>query len=185
MIWLTRQFSTGYAQEPALKRSYLEYYQQPVELLQRLIQFDTTNPPGNERDCMDFVAGLQHAAGIETYQFARSPQRPNLVARLPGTGKSSPLLLYGHMDVVTVENQVWKHPPFEGCLEGGYVWRRGALDMKGCVSMMLLAILRAAIDQSPLPGDVILAVVSDEEAGGDFGARYLVEEHGALFNGVK
>jgi len=168
-----------------LGNSYDTYYQQPVELLRRLIQFDTTNPPGNECDCIGFIAGLLEEHGIETRIYARAPERPNLVARLPGTGESSPLLLYGHVDVVTVENQKWTYPPFEGQQVGEYIWGRGAIDMKGCVSMMLLAMLRARINKTNLPGDVILAVVSDEEAGGIFGARYLVEEFPDLFRGAR
>lgn len=178
-------FSRGDGKERALERTYLEFSEHPVELLQRLIQFDTTNPPGNECDCITFIAGLLQEHGIETHLFARTPQRPNLVARLPGCGATSPLLLYGHVDVVTVENQDWRYPPFEGRQEDGYIWGRGALDMKGCLSMMLLALLRAAREQARLPGDVILAVVCDEEAGGVFGARYLVEQHPGLFEGVR
>lgn len=160
-------------------------YLDPVALLQGLIQFDTSNPPGNEHDCIAFIAGLLREHGIEPLLFARTPQRPNLVAKLPGSGDASPLLLYGHADVVSVLNQDWTYPPFEGRLQDGFIWGRGALDMKGGLSMMLTAFLRAKDEGIQLPGDVILAVVSDEEAGGVFGARFLVEEHPDLFHGVR
>jgi acetylornithine deacetylase/succinyl-diaminopimelate desuccinylase-like protein len=160
-------------------------YRQPWQLLQRLIQFDTTNPPGNESACISFINELLVAAGIETKIVSRSPERPNLIARLTGRGDKPPLLLYGHVDVVTTANQQWTHPPFSGALVDGFVWGRGALDMKGGVAMMLAACLRAKAESLALPGDVILAILSDEEAGGDFGARFLVEEHAELFDGVR
>jgi len=160
-------------------------YQHPVKLLQRLIRFDTTNPPGNEAPCIAFVHELLKEAGIESSVLARAPERPNLVARLKGGGAAPPLLLYGHVDVVTTANQEWRYPPFEGTVADGFVWGRGALDMKGGVAMMLAAFLRAKAENTALPGDVILAVVSDEETTGDFGARFLVEEHPDLFEGVR
>jgi acetylornithine deacetylase/succinyl-diaminopimelate desuccinylase-like protein len=157
----------------------------PAPLLQRLIRFDTTNPPGNEAECIGFIDRLLRDAGFQTTIQAKTPSRANLLARVKGEGISPPLLLYGHVDVVTAANQTWSHPPFEGRQAGGYIWGRGALDMKGGVAMMLAAVLQAKTDGSPLPGDVVLAIVSDEEAGGDFGARYLVEDHPELFRGVR
>jgi acetylornithine deacetylase/succinyl-diaminopimelate desuccinylase-like protein len=166
-------------------REQTAIYQRPEALLQNLIRFDTTNPPGNEEACITYVNKLLTEAGFETILLARDPARPNLVTRLTGQGQAPPLLLYGHVDVVTTANQVWQHPPFEGKLVDGYIWGRGALDMKGGVAMMLAALLRAKAEKLALPGDVILALVSDEEAGGDYGARYLVESHAALFEGVR
>jgi acetylornithine deacetylase/succinyl-diaminopimelate desuccinylase-like protein len=159
-------------------------YQRPAELLQRLIQFDTTNPPGNESECIAFIYSLLTEAGIESKVFAKTPERPNLIARLSGRGNAPPLLLYGHVDVVTTQNQEWREPPFEGKLVDGFIWGRGALDMKGGVAMLLSAFLRAKAEGPELPGDVVLAVVSDEEAGGDLGAKFLVEQHPNLFDGI-
>jgi acetylornithine deacetylase/succinyl-diaminopimelate desuccinylase-like protein len=167
------------------KDSTSSIYQRPVELLQRLIQFDTTNPPGNEAECISFINGLLTETGIETTILAQTPERPNLVARLHGQGSASPLLLQGHVDVVTTENQEWQYPPFEGRIADGFVWGRGALDMKGGVAMMLAAFLRAKAEGLELPGDVILTLLSDEEAGSDLGAKYLVENHPDVFDGVR
>ena len=136
-------------------------------------------------ECITFINGLLTEAGVETTILAKTPERPNLIARLPGQGCASSLLLYGHVDVVTTENQQWQHPPFEGKVMGGFVWGRGALDMKGGVAMMLAAFLRAKTEDLKLPGDVILAIVSDEEAGGDLGSKYLVENHADLFDGIR
>jgi acetylornithine deacetylase/succinyl-diaminopimelate desuccinylase-like protein len=162
-----------------------QIHQHPAELLQNLIRFDTTNPPGNERPCIEYINGLLKDAGIETTLVAKIPQRPNLVARIKGEGKVPPLLLYGHVDVVTVENQKWQQPPFEANIVDGFLWGRGALDMKSGVAMMLAAFLKSRIEKAPLPGDVIFCAVADEEAGGDFGSRFLVNEHAGLFKDVK
>ncbi|HWH45601.1 MAG TPA: M20/M25/M40 family metallo-hydrolase [Thermoleophilaceae bacterium] len=160
-------------------------HERPAELLSRLIRFDTTNPPGAERECLAFVDGLLREAGIETRTVAKDPARPNLIARLPGAGKAPPLLLQGHVDVVTTEGQDWSHPPFGGETADGFVWGRGALDMKGAVAMMTASVLRAKANGVEPPGDVVLCLMSDEEAGSDLGARFLVEEHPELFEGIR
>lgn len=160
-------------------------YERPAEILQNLIRFDTTNPPGNEAECIAYVDHLLTQADIETITLAKAPNRPNLLARLPGQGNAPPLLLYGHADVVTTVGQKWTHPPFEGKIVDGYVWGRGALDMKGGIAMMLAALLRAKAQGLVPAGDVVLGVLSDEEAGGDYGAQYLVDEHPGQFKGIR
>ncbi len=156
-----------------------------VELLRDLLRFDTTNPPGNEGECIAYVQRLIEEAGAETRIVARDDARPNLIARVRGSGEAPPLLLYGHVDVVTTSGQEWTHPPFAGELVDGWVWGRGALDMKGGVAMMIDAFVRAARRDIRPRGDLVLAVLSDEENGGDFGARFLAREHADLFEGVK
>ena len=112
----------------------------PVELLRDLLRFDTTNPPGAERACIEHVQGVLATAGVESELYALDPERPNLVARLPGSDGGSPLLLYGHVDVVPTAGQQWTHPPFAAEVVDGVVWGRGALDMKGGVSMMVTGV---------------------------------------------
>jgi len=155
-----------------------------VEVLQRLLRFDTTNPPGNERECIDWIRGLLEELGCEVRIVARDPERPNLIARVAGRGASAPLLLQGHVDVVAARGE-WRHGPFAGEVHDGYIWGRGALDMKGGVAMMLAAFMRAVAAPTPPPGDVILCVLCDEEAGSDLGASFLVSEHAELFDGVR
>lgn len=157
----------------------------PVDLLQALLRYDTTNPPGNEGPAIAYLHDLLSVAGIDVQILGRDPQRPNLVARLAGQGRAAPLLLYGHIDVVTTQGQDWQYPPFEGQIADGFVWGRGALDMKGGLAMLVAAFLQAKAENLPLAGDVILAVVSDEEALGDQGAQYLVDQHADLFEGVR
>jgi acetylornithine deacetylase/succinyl-diaminopimelate desuccinylase-like protein len=156
----------------------------PVELLQQMLRFDTTNPPGAERECIEWARGLLEELGCEVRIVAKDDERPNLIARLPGRGDAAPLLLQGHVDVVPVDGE-WAHPPFDGEVADGYVWGRGALDMKGGVTMMLAAFMRAKASGLEPPGDVILCMLSDEEAGGGAGARFLVEDHPELFEGVE
>jgi acetylornithine deacetylase/succinyl-diaminopimelate desuccinylase-like protein len=163
----------------------MDIHENPAALLQNLIRFDTTNPPGNEAPCIAYIDGLLREYGFETTVVGKTPERPNVIARLAGSGEAAPLLIYGHVDVVPTTGQQWTHPPFAGELIDGYVWGRGALDMKGGVAMMLSAVLRAKAEGITPPGDVIVAFVSDEEAGGEYGARYLVEEHADLFEGIQ
>lgn len=157
----------------------------PVDVLRSLIRFDTSNPPGNEAACVDFVRDLLEDAGCETSTYAADPARPNLVARLRGRDDSAPVLLQGHVDVASTTGQAWTRPPFDGLVEDGFVWGRGALDMKGGLAMMIAAVVRAKLEHTSLAHDVVFAVLSDEESGGALGARFLVDERPDLFRGVR
>jgi len=160
-------------------------YTHPAEILKNLIRHNTVNPPGNEAACINYIKGLLDWAGVQNTIVAGEPSRPNLVARLPGRGSAPPLLMYGHIDVVTTANQKWRLNPFVGEELDGYVWGRGALDMKGGIAMMMAAMMRAKSDGLVPPGDVLLAVLSDEENRSTFGAEYLVTSQAQLFQGVK
>jgi acetylornithine deacetylase/succinyl-diaminopimelate desuccinylase-like protein len=166
-----------------------DIYKRPVELLQQLIRFDTTNPPGNERACIEYIDGLLKDAGIKTQLLYKDKNRPNLVARLAGKplkeGGASPLLLFGHVDVVHPGTGPWTYPPFEGKIANGFIWGRGALDMKGAIAMMVSALIKAKAEHVELSGDVILCVLSDEEEGGEYGSKFLVENHAHLFEWVR
>ncbi len=158
-------------------------HRRPVDLLSRLIQFDTSNPPGDEHECIDWIADRLADYGIDSETYARDPDRPSLLARQRG-GDAPALLLYGHVDVVPTDGQQWTHPPFDGVVEAGHVWGRGALDMKGGVAMLLSAFLRAAAEDVDLAGDLVLCLLADEEGGGDAGAGFLVDQHPGIFEGI-
>ncbi|HXM57050.1 MAG TPA: M20/M25/M40 family metallo-hydrolase [Candidatus Dormibacteraeota bacterium] len=128
---------------------------------------------------------LLRDADVETCVLAADPERPNLVARVPGRGDAPPVLLYAHVDVVPATGQRWSRPPFGGELADGCVWGRGAVDMKGGLAAMLAAVLRLREEGDAPAGDVVLAVVADEEAGGRVGARFLVERHRERFAGIR
>jgi acetylornithine deacetylase/succinyl-diaminopimelate desuccinylase-like protein len=160
-------------------------YQNPAQILQKLIRFDTTNPPGNETECIRYIYEVLTGAGFDPIMLGKVPERQNMVLRVPGKGAAAPLMMCGHADVVTTEDQTWQVPPFEGIIKDGFVWGRGALDMKGALAMMLSALLRLKQEGVTPPGDLVFAVVSDEENGGIFGAKYLTEEHAGLFEGIE
>jgi acetylornithine deacetylase/succinyl-diaminopimelate desuccinylase-like protein len=155
-----------------------------VELTRDLIQLDTTNPPGQEDIAVELIERVLDEAGIASARYENARGRSNLVARLKGRGEAPPFLLQGHVDVVTTVNQDWAHRPFGGEIVDGYLWGRGALDMKGGVAMMVSAVLRAQA-KGGAPGDLVLAVLADEEAGGHQGAKFLVDKHPELFTGIK
>lgn len=161
-----------------------QFAQSPETLLQALIRFDTSNPPGNESQCIGFIKELLTDAGMNSTILAKSPDRPNLLARMPGQGIAPPLLLYGHLDVVPVSGQNWVHPPFSGEIIDGTVWGRGAIDMKGGIAMMLAALLRLQQEGFTPAGDLIFLGLCDEEVGGAFGAQFIAENHADLLAGV-
>jgi acetylornithine deacetylase/succinyl-diaminopimelate desuccinylase-like protein len=142
-----------------------------------LLRLDTTNPPGDERKAADYIAGVLAKEGIEHRIFESDPGRASIVARLRGNGKKAPLLLNGHLDVVPADPEHWTHPPFEAVEADGYIWGRGAVDMKNMVTMSLMSIVLAKRTGIALDRDVIFAGVADEEAGSNKGALFLVEEH--------
>ena len=149
-----------------------------VELLQRLIRANTVNPPGNERALQEQLRELLAEAGFECELLAAEPERPNLIARLRGTGEGPTLTLLGHVDTVRADPDEWSLDPWSGELADGMVWGRGALDMKGQVACELAAYLRLARDGwRPAAGELLLVLTVDEEAGGELGARWLCENH--------
>lgn len=145
--------------------------------LRTLVRFDTTNPPGNEGPAIDWLAARLGEVGI-TSTIVRSEERPNLVARIEGTGEGGgPLLLAGHVDVVPVDREHWSCDPFAAEERGGYLYGRGTLDMKYVVTQALTAFRAIAMSGRRPDRDIIFCAVSDEEAGCTHGSRYLVEEH--------
>jgi acetylornithine deacetylase/succinyl-diaminopimelate desuccinylase-like protein len=158
-------------------------------ICRELIRIDTTNlgdhsGPG-ERAAAEYVAGLLSEAGAEPAIFESHPKRSSLVARIPGEDPSRPaLLIHGHLDVVPANAGDWTRHPFSGEIADGCVWGRGAVDMKDMDAMML-AVVRQRLREGRKPArDVVLVFPADEEAGGTWGARYLVDNHAHLFEGV-
>ena len=151
--------------------------EEAVAILQRLIQFDTTNPPGNERPAAEYLQQVLAQDGIASEILESAPGRANLVARLQGDGSAGPLLLLGHTDVVYADPAEWTHPPFGGEIHDGYIWGRGALDMKHLVTMELMTVLLIKRLDLPLTRDVIFLAVADEENMGSFGAEWMLTHH--------
>lgn len=147
------------------------------ELLQRLIRFNTVNPPGNEGEALQFLRGMLDEAGWETELLAELPDRPNLVARLRGAEPGPNLALISHVDTVPAKPDEWSRDPWSGDLADGYIWGRGALDMKDQVAAETAACLSlASSGWRPAKGDLILVVAADEETGAHHGAQWLCTE---------
>src|SRR5438105_15126680 len=151
-----------------------------TSLLQNLLRFDTTNPPGNELECLAWVADLLRGNGVACTLLESAPQRGDLVARLPGNGSKRRFLFMGHVDVVPVERDQWTHDPFGGEVADGYVYGRGALDMKNVDAIQLMVVLLLKRAGVPLARDVIFMLNADEETGGVVGARWMQENHPEL-----
>ena len=146
-------------------------------LLQDLIRCDTTNPPGNEILCANYIADVLKRDGIDSVITESEPGRGNVTARLKG-GDESALMLLGHTDVVAVEPDKWSRAPFGGDLHEGYIWGRGALDMKNMVAAELMVFLLLKRQGIALNRDVIYAATADEEAGkGNHGVGWLIDHH--------
>jgi acetylornithine deacetylase/succinyl-diaminopimelate desuccinylase-like protein len=148
-----------------------------TQLLSRLIQVDTTNPPGNETAAAELLRDYLEANGLECELYARTPERANVVTRIRGTGDGPSLLLLGHTDVVLADPAEWSVPPFSGEVRGGEVWGRGALDMKSEVAANAVAIASLAREGFRPAGDLIFAATADEEVGDGFGLEWLCEAH--------
>ncbi|MBR2619236.1 MAG: M20/M25/M40 family metallo-hydrolase [Firmicutes bacterium] len=163
-----------------------------VSLAQKLIRFDTTNGVNSEKNCIMFIKNILDEAGMETWLISNDEARPNLFAKLKAKNPGPnipPFVMYGHIDVVPTEDQVWDKDPFAGIIEDGYLWGRGAIDMKGEHGMMLEALLKIIKETKEgkidLPFDIYYIAVSDEEGTSDYGMKYLVENHHEQFEGMK
>jgi acetylornithine deacetylase/succinyl-diaminopimelate desuccinylase-like protein len=149
-----------------------------TELLQRLIRFNTVNPPGNEGPAQEFLRETLEPAGFECELLEAVTGRPNLVARLRAGSDGPRLVLLGHIDTVLADPDDWSVDPWAGELRDGQVWGRGALDMKSQVAAEVAAVTALAGEGwRPESGELIVVVTADEEAGAARGARWLCEEH--------
>jgi acetylornithine deacetylase/succinyl-diaminopimelate desuccinylase-like protein len=160
-----------------------------TELLQRLIRFNTVNPPGDEREAQEFLAGLLRDAGFEVTLVGRTPERPNLVAELAATGDGvspgkpgGPILgLLSHVDTVLAAAEDWQHDPWSGDLVDGEIWGRGAIDMKSQTAAEVTAAIELVRSGwRPARGSLKVIVVVDEEVGGAEGAVWLCENEPEL-----
>jgi acetylornithine deacetylase/succinyl-diaminopimelate desuccinylase-like protein len=156
-----------------------------TEIARRLVTYRTINPPGNEATAQDYLQGVLEQGGFAVQRYEMIPDRPNLVTRLPGKGERPPLLFYGHTDVIGVEGQEWDVPPFEAVARDGLLYGRGTLDMKAGVAMLVHSLLIARENRLKPAGDIVLAIVVDEESGGQAGMDYLLQEHPQIFEGVR
>jgi acetylornithine deacetylase/succinyl-diaminopimelate desuccinylase-like protein len=162
---------------------------QVARIASDLIRIDTTNPGDNsgpgERAAAEYVATLLADAGLKPQVLESHPKRASVVARMEGTDPSRPaLLIHGHLDVVPANAADWRVDPFSGEISDDFVWGRGAVDMKDMDAMMLAVVAQRLAEGRRPARDVVLVFPADEEAGGAYGARWLVDQHRDLFEGV-
>ncbi|WP_367128173.1 M20/M25/M40 family metallo-hydrolase [Saccharothrix sp. HUAS TT1] len=159
-----------------------------VDLCAALLRFDTTNhgrgESAGEREAAEFVAAHLDAVGVPATILEPAPRRSNVLARVPGSEPDLPaLLVQAHLDVVPADPAEWSVPPFAGIERDGYLWGRGAVDMKDMVAMVLTVLGDWAREGRRPRRDVVLAFVADEEDLGVFGAHWLVDHHADFFAG--
>ncbi len=152
--------------------------QKTTEVLQQLVRFNTVNPPGNERSAIEYLASYLQGAGFDVELLAPEPDRPSLVADLRGSGDGPTLCYLGHVDTVLATPSEWEHDPWSGDVVDGFLWGRGALDMKSQVAAEAVAAAELARSGwRPSHGHLKLVFVADEETGGELGAQWLTSEH--------
>jgi acetylornithine deacetylase/succinyl-diaminopimelate desuccinylase-like protein len=144
---------------------------------QTLVRFDTADPPGNEQPAADYLKSVLEAEGIPARIYTLEPNRPNVVARLAGSGRKRPLLIVGHTDVVNVDPKKWTFPPFSATRDGGYIYGRGTVDDKDNLTGSLMIMLLLKRLNVPLDRDVIFLAESGEEGTTRVGIQYIVNEH--------
>jgi len=161
-----------------------------IELASELIQIDTTNTGDpdtvvGEREAAEYVAAKLSEVGFEIEMVeSGAPRRDNVFCRLPGADPSrGALLVHGHLDVVPADPSEWSVHPFSGAVQDGYLWGRGAVDMKDMVAMIITVARRFKRDGVVPPRDLVFAFLADEEAGGKYGAQWLVDNRPDLFDG--
>jgi acetylornithine deacetylase/succinyl-diaminopimelate desuccinylase-like protein len=146
-----------------------------LEVFVRYLQIPSVNPPGNEAPAARYLGALIEREGIAVEYIETAPNRECVVARLHGDGSKRPLMLCNHLDVVPVEEAFWTVPAFDGAIRDGFVYGRGAVDMKGTGVTQLIAFLLLARERAVLKRDIVFCGVPDEEAGGRFGMKWLCE----------
>ena len=187
-LWIFRGMCWGEGMETASSRIPAEHLQQYSDLavtwMQEYLRIDTTNPPGNEMRAVEFYKKILDQEGIENRAFEYTPGRGDLWARIPHTTSDAkrPIILLNHMDVVTSNPSNWKVPPFSGEIKDGYLWGRGAQDMKdeGLAQLVVMVMLKR--EKVALDRDVIFLAVADEEADGTGNDWFIAHQRDLLGN---
>jgi len=154
-----------------------EVEEEVTALLSDLIRINTTNPPGNETEAAKYIAKTLESEGFKCEILESAPGRGNIITRLKGTGEKPSLLLLSHLDVVAANPKEWSVDPYSGVVKDGFVWGRGAMDMKSMIAIEVMVMKLLKRNNVKLKGDLIFAATADEERGGEVGAGWLVRNH--------
>jgi acetylornithine deacetylase/succinyl-diaminopimelate desuccinylase-like protein len=169
--------SLGAAAQAPREPDWAKLEDETLRHFTELIKFDTSDPPGNEAPAAEYLRKVLEREGIPVEVFSLEPHRPNVVARLKGSGKKRPLLIMGHTDVVNVDPKKWTHPPFGAVRDGGYVYGRGTVDDKDNVVAALMAMLTLKRLNVPLDRDVIFLAEAGEEGSTRVGIQFMTQQH--------
>jgi acetylornithine deacetylase/succinyl-diaminopimelate desuccinylase-like protein len=155
--------------------------QEAVDAFEQFLRIDTSNPPGNETTASKFLQQLLAKEGIPSQLLGSDPKRQSLYARLSSGTKEKALVLLNHIDVVPPIASQWTRPPFSGMESNGYIWGRGALDMKSLGIAELMSMIELKRRNAPLQRDIIFLAVADEELGGLHGCKEILKKYPQLF----
>jgi acetylornithine deacetylase/succinyl-diaminopimelate desuccinylase-like protein len=174
--WLAAALAIVVGAQTAAQQS-TPFEEETMRHFQALVRFDTSDPPGGEAPAADYLKTVLEREGIPVQVFTLEPGRPNVVARLKGSGKQRPLLLMAHTDVVNIDPTKWKFPPFAATRDGGFVYGRGTLDDKDNVAAVLMTMLTLKRQNVPLDRDVIFLAEAGEEGSTRVGIQFMVNQH--------
>jgi len=173
-------WGTPASAQPTRNIDWPPYEEMAVKLMQQYLQVNTSNPPGNEIAAAKFLKAIFDEHGIQSEIFEYKPGRANIIARIKGNGSKRPIILASHSDVVTADPSAWEVDPFSGALKNGYIYGRGALDMKGEALLHLMAMILLQKEAGTLSRDVIFLATADEEVNNE-GALWMIKNKADLF----
>ncbi|MDP2053764.1 MAG: M20/M25/M40 family metallo-hydrolase, partial [Acidobacteriota bacterium] len=176
-LLITALLSTSLlAQNPA-PPDWAKVEEETLRHFQAILKMDSSDPPGKEDHVVAYLKQVLEADGIPVQTYAMEAHRPNLVARIKGSGKQRPLLLMGHSDTVNVDPKKWTHPPFGAVRDGGYVYGRGTVDDKDNVVANVMTMLMLKRLNVKLDRDVILLIEAGEEGSSRLGIQFMANQH--------
>jgi acetylornithine deacetylase/succinyl-diaminopimelate desuccinylase-like protein len=177
VVALATVAATAAAQTSSAPPDWARIEQETMRHFQALLRFDTADPPGKEQPAADYLKQVLEQEGIPVQVYAVEPHRPNVVARLKGSGKKKPVLIMGHTDVVNVDPKKWTFPPFGATRDGGYVYGRGTVDDKDNVVAGLMLMLELKRQKVALDRDVIFLAEAGEEGSTRVGIQFMADNH--------
>ena len=179
LVFAVSILRAGQVEPKAATLDWGAYQDETVKMLQEYLRINTSNPPGQELATAEFFHRMFDAASIPNTVYEFTPGRADIYAILKGDGRSRPLILLNHMDVVRADSSDWRHPPFSGEIADGEMYGRGALDMKGEGLQQAMVMLIAAREHVPLTRDLIFLGTADEEVDG-LGSVWFIQNHPEL-----